>query len=75
MVLSFNRKKGPPRENISYFYVWGCGAQLASYPAGAGGSLSPGLKRQGREADHSLPVSDLVRKTWVCPSPSYACMA
>jgi hypothetical protein len=38
--------------------------------------LSPGLKWQGREADHSLPVSVEVKKIWICTStPSHAFMS
>jgi hypothetical protein len=29
------------------------------------GALSPGLKRQGREADHLPPTSAEVKKTWI----------
>jgi hypothetical protein len=29
------------------------------------GALSPGVKRQGREADHSPPSSAEVKKTWI----------
>jgi hypothetical protein len=29
------------------------------------GDLSPGLKRPGREADHSPPTSAEVKKTWI----------
>jgi hypothetical protein len=34
----------------------GSGAHLASYPMGTG-ALSPGVKRPGRETDHSSPLS------------------
>jgi hypothetical protein len=40
------------------------GAHPASYPMGTGGSF-PGVKRQGREADHSPPARAEVKKTWV----------
>jgi hypothetical protein len=37
------------------------------------GALSPELKRQGREADHSLPTSAEVKKRWIYTStPPYA---
>jgi hypothetical protein len=40
------------------------------------GALSPGVKRQGREADHSPPASAEVKKTWIYTStPPYAFMA
>jgi hypothetical protein len=32
------------------------------------GALSPGVKRPGREADHTLPTSAEVKKTWVYTS-------
>jgi hypothetical protein len=39
-------------------------------------SLSPGVKRPGREADHSPPTSAEVKKTWVYTStPPYVFMA
>jgi hypothetical protein len=40
----------------------GSGAQPTSYPMGITGALSPGVKRQGREADHSPPTSAEVKK-------------
>jgi hypothetical protein len=40
------------------------------------GVLSPGLKRPGREADHSPPTSAEVKNTWIYTSTSpYAFMA
>jgi hypothetical protein len=36
-----------------------------SYPMDTGGLFPPGVKRQRREADHSLPTSSEVRKTWI----------
>jgi hypothetical protein len=39
-------------------------------------TLSPALKRQGREADHSPPASAEVKKMWIYTSiPLYAFMA
>jgi hypothetical protein len=41
---------------------------------GTGGSF-PGVKRQGREADHSPPTSAEVNKMWIYTStPLYAFM-
>jgi hypothetical protein len=42
-----------------------------SYPLGTGGgALSPGLKRQELEADHSASSSAEVKKTWIyTPTP------
>jgi hypothetical protein len=40
------------------------------------GALSPGIKRQGREVDHSLATSVEVKKMWIYSStPPYAFMA
>jgi hypothetical protein len=40
------------------------------------GTLSPGVKRLGREADHSPPTSTEVKKMWMYTSiPAYAFMA
>jgi hypothetical protein len=39
-------------------------------------ALSPGVKRQGREADDSPPTSDEVKKMWIHTSiPPYAFIA
>jgi hypothetical protein len=45
----------------------GSGVQPTSYPIGTG-ALSPGIKRQGREADHSPPTSADVKKMWIYSS-------
>jgi hypothetical protein len=50
-------------------------AHPASYPMGTG-SLSPAVKRQGREANHSPPSSAEVKKMWVYTfTPPHAFMA
>jgi hypothetical protein len=52
----------------------GSGAHPASYPMGTG-ALSPRIKRQEREADHSLPINAEVKKMWIYTStPLYAFM-
>jgi hypothetical protein len=39
-------------------------------------AISPGVKRQGREADHSPPASAEVKKMWIYTSTAlYAFMA
>jgi hypothetical protein len=38
-----------------------------SYKIGTGGSF-PGVKRQGREADHSPPTKAEVKKMWIYTS-------
>jgi hypothetical protein len=46
-----------------------------SYKMGTGGSF-PGVKRQGREVDHSPPTSAEVKKMWIYTStPLYVFMA
>jgi hypothetical protein len=53
----------------------GSGVHPTSYPINTG-ALSPGVKRQGREADHSPPTSAEVKKMWTYTStPPYAFMA
>jgi hypothetical protein len=53
----------------------GSGVHPTSYPMGTGGSF-PGVKRQGREADHSSPTSAKVKKMWIYIStPRYVFMA
>jgi hypothetical protein len=48
---------------------------FTSYPMVLG-ALSPGVKRPGREADHSPSTSAEVKKTWIYTStPPYAFMA
>jgi hypothetical protein len=39
-------------------------AYPASYPMGTGGAISLGVKRPGREADHSPPSSTDVKNAW-----------
>jgi hypothetical protein len=43
------------------------GSTPTSYKMGTGGSF-PGVKRQGREADHSPPTSAEVKKMWIYSS-------
>jgi hypothetical protein len=53
--------------------LWG--PPPTSYPMGTGGSF-PGVKRPGREPDHSPPTSAEVKKTRIYTStPPYAFMA
>jgi hypothetical protein len=54
----------------------GSGVHAASYPNGTGGAASPGVNRQGREADQSPPISVDLKKTWIyTPTPQYVFMA
>jgi hypothetical protein len=51
------------------------GLYPTSYKMGTWGSF-PGVKRQGREADHSPPTSAEVKKMWTYTStPTYVFMA
>jgi hypothetical protein len=50
------------------------GAHSASYPMGTG-ALSPGVKRPGREADHSVPSRAEAKKGETTPSPPYVFVA
>jgi hypothetical protein len=53
----------------------GSGVHPTSYKMGTGGSF-PGVKRYGREADHSPPTSAEVKKMWIYTStPLYVFMA
>jgi hypothetical protein len=53
--------------------LWGPPSLLSNWVPGV---LSPGVKRQGRDADHSPPTSADVKKTWIYTStPPYAFMA
>jgi hypothetical protein len=53
----------------------GSGVHPTSYKMGTGGSF-PGVKRQGREADHSPPTSAKGKKKWIYTStPLYVFMA
>jgi hypothetical protein len=53
----------------------GSWAHPASYQMGIG-ALSPGVKGEGREADHSHPTSAEAKKTHICTStPTYVFMA
>jgi hypothetical protein len=53
----------------------GSGVHPASYPT-VPGNLSLGVKRPGREADHSPPSSAEVKNAWSCAfTPQYLSMA
>jgi hypothetical protein len=54
--------------------LWGP-PNLISNGYRGGGAISSGLKRTGREADHSRPASAEVKKMWIYTStPPYALM-
>jgi hypothetical protein len=46
--------------------LWGPPSHLSNSYRGL---LSPEMKRQGREADHSPPSSGEVKNAWSCASP------
>jgi hypothetical protein len=53
--------------------LWGLPSLLSN---GYQGALSPGVKGQGREADHSPPSSAEVKNMWIYTSiPPYVLMA
>jgi hypothetical protein len=65
-------------QKCSLLHIVQTGSEVhpTSYKMGTAGSF-PGLKRQGREADHSAPTSAEVKKMWIytsTPSP-YVFMA
>jgi hypothetical protein len=72
--LEFESRWG---KKFSFLHIvqTGSGVHPTSYKIGTGGSF-PGVKRQGREADHSLPTSAEVKKMWIYTStPPYVFMA
>jgi hypothetical protein len=53
----------------------GSGVHPTSYPIGTG-ARSPGVKRPGRETDHSTPTNAEVKKIWIYTfTPPYSYMA
>jgi hypothetical protein len=52
----------------------GSGVHPTSYTMGSGGSF-PGVRQQGREADHSPPTNAEVKKMWISSTPLYVFMA
>jgi hypothetical protein len=61
--------------SLLHFVQIGSGVHPTFYLIGTRGSF-PGVKRQGHEADHSLPTSAEIKKMWIYTStPLYAFMA
>jgi hypothetical protein len=52
---------------VKYFHYYIPSRPVLGYPMGTG-ALSPGVKQQGREADHSPPTSVEVKQTWIYTS-------
>jgi hypothetical protein len=62
-VLGFDSRRGAWNFSLHHCVQNGSGAHPASYPMDTGGSF-PGVKRPGREADHSPPSSAEVKNEW-----------
>jgi hypothetical protein len=62
------------RFSILHNVQTGSEAHPASYPVGIAGCFS-GIKRPGRESDHSPPFSTKVRNDGAIPHPPYVFMA
>jgi hypothetical protein len=60
----------PARQEFSHFHVQtDSGAHPVSYPMGTGGAFpGEGVKRQGREADHSPVTTAEVKQMWIYTS-------
>jgi hypothetical protein len=70
------RVRFPAVQDLSLLHVvqTGSGTHPASNPMGTGGSF-PGVKRPGREVDHSPPSSAEVKNTWsYISTPPYVFM-
>jgi hypothetical protein len=50
--------------SLHYCVRIGSGTHPVFFPMGAGGSFPGGVKRPGREADHSPPSSAEVKNAW-----------
>jgi hypothetical protein len=57
------RVRVPVRSRILHVIQTGCGIHPTSYPMNTRGSF-PGVKQQGRGADHTHPTNAEVKKTW-----------
>jgi hypothetical protein len=72
--LDFKSRLGK-KFSLLHIVQTGSGVHPTSYKMGTGGSF-PGVKQQGREADHSPPTSAEVKKMWLYTStPLYVFMA
>jgi hypothetical protein len=67
--VEFGPQKGK-EFSLLHIVQTGSGSHLASYPMGTGRSFL-GVKRQGCEADHSLPTSAEIKKTLIYISVPY----
>jgi hypothetical protein len=76
-VVKFSHALYPRGQELLLLHVvqTGSGVHPTSYTMGTG-SYFPGVKRPGREVDHSPPTSAEVKKMWIYTStPPYAFMA
>jgi hypothetical protein len=73
-VSEFESRQG---QNFSLFHIVETGSEPTQPPIQCvPGTLSPGVKRQGREADYSPPASAEAKKMWIYTStPRYAFVA
>jgi hypothetical protein len=65
-------------QEFSFLHVIQTGSGAPTQPPieGVPGALSPGVKWQGREADHSPPTNAEVKKMWIYTStPPYVFMS
>jgi hypothetical protein len=53
-----------PLPSVWILFATAAGAHPASYPM-ATGNFSPGLKRSGRESDHSPPQNTEIKNMWI----------
>jgi hypothetical protein len=74
-TIIFLRRTQGQKFSLLHIVQTGSGVHPTSYKMGTGGSF-PGVKRPGREADHSPPTSAEVNKMWIYTStPPYVFMA
>jgi hypothetical protein len=72
--LQFESREGQ-EFSLLHIVQTGSGVNPTSYTMGTVGSF-PGVKRPGRETDHSSPTSAKVKKVWIYTStPPYVFMA
>jgi hypothetical protein len=72
------QSSSPGRVNNFLFFTSPGLALVSTQPAmqRIPGAVSPGVKRPGREADHSPPTSAKIKKMWIYAStPPYTFMA
>jgi hypothetical protein len=76
--VEFHRATSPGSVKIFLFFTSSRPALASAQPPiqWVPGALAPGVKRPGREVDHSPSTSAEVKKMWICTSsPLYAFIA